>query len=708
MPRTLRRALELLAAGMEEGPFLQEVCRLALEAGGGAAVILLPREGRLRPAAWAGSLPPVFLTASFSLTGPPEHHPFTEAYQTGVAIRGDTLGEDEAALPWAAALREAELDACLAVPLRVAGRTLGVLAILQHGTDRPGAPWQDWLELVAVSAAAGIAARGQGEEGPRLPGEGASAPAGAAPEGWRQSWEDDAGIGRFEARLPGFRLTAATGALARMLGWEDPETLLREFVPAERVAEAAAWERLLAQAVGGRVAGAEVRFVRRDGQVAAVRLWGGWEGAREVFAGVAVDMSRLRELEEELAGLRRSHRLLREQHLGASLLSQAEKEKLTRELARERQVADAALAAGEAGVAAFTREGRLTHWSRGLEALTGLTREEVQGKELAWVLPGLKDALPSGVGGGPRRLLDPSRPVQLHPGAPLAGYDAVLIPLRDPRGEADGGILVLRHAPEAPAAPEPAPGKESGGVPGPPPTPAAPGEDAHRLRLERLEALGSLAGSLARDFDQILGVMLGYTEMAQAALPEEDPARRKLDQVLKAGRRGRELVQQILAFSRPWERRPPGPGARPEDAGEAPETLPARRRDRGRVLLAAGEEGQLDLWREILLSLGFEVHCARSGQEALELFRSQPQALDLLIADQDLAPGSGLELAQAVLAIRPGLPVILCLDPLDLLTLEKAKGAGVRDFAMKPWSLSELTAALDRILPPPGPRGLAP
>jgi CheY-like chemotaxis protein len=332
----------------------------------------------------------------------------------------------------------------------------------------------------------------------------------------------------------------------------------------------------------------------------------------------------------------------------------------------------------------------------------------VQGKELARVLPGLKDALPPGVGGGPRRLLDPSRPVQLHPGGLFAGYDAVLIPLKNPRGEADGGILVLRRAPEAPAAPEPAPEREGGGVPGPPPTPAAPGEDAHRLRLERLEALGSLAGSLARDFDQILGVMLGYTEMAQAALPEEDPARRKLDQVLKAGRRGRELVEQILAFSRPWEKRPPGPGARPEEAGEAPEAPPARRRDRGRVLLAAGEEGQLDLWREILLSLGFEVQCARNGQEALELFRAQPQALDLLIADQDLAPGSGLELAQAVLSLRPGLPVILCLDPLDLLTLERAKRAGVRDFAMKPWSLSELTAALDRILPPPGPRGLAP
>lgn len=709
LPRALRRALELLAAPMGEGSFLQEVCRLAVEAGGGAAaVLLLPRGERLAPVAWAGPLPPAFLAASFSLQGTPEQHPFSQAYQTGVAIRCDLREGEVAPPPWAAALREADLAACLAVPLRVAGRTVGVLALLGPAKRRVSAAQEDLAEFLAVLAAAGIEARHESEQGLRLQGEGAPARPGALAAAPGPFWEEEAGLGRFQVQLPGFSLIAANDALARMLGWPEAASLLEEFVPQERVTEAAAWERLLAQAAQGRVRSCEIPFRRRDGTVATLSLWGGWDENQGVLAGVALDRSPLQEREEELSRLRKSYRLLLEQHLGATFLCRQEKEELERDLSRERQLAAAAMAACEAGVAAFSREGRLTHWNRALEALTGLRQEEVQGQELTRVLPGLKAAPEVGRGTEPVQLLDPGQPVQLHPGQPAACYDAVLTPLRDPGGEVVGGIIVIRRLREGSGPLEAVPEREVSGGAGPSPALTGAEEEAERLRRERLQALGSLAGSLARDFDQILGVMLGYTEMAQAALPEGDPARDKLAQVLKAGRRGRDLVQQILAFSRPWDRRPKAPGPALAEAGEAPAASPPRDRDRGRVLLAAPEESQLDLWREVLHSLGFEVYPARNGQEALELFRGRPEAIDLVIADQDLERLNGLKLAQEVLSLHPGLPVILGLDPLDLVTLEKAKRAGVRDFALKPWSLSELTAALDRILPPPGPRALAP
>lgn len=701
LSRLLRRALELLAAQMEEGSFLREVCHLAVEAvGGAAAVILLPQEERLKPVAWAGPLPPVFLAASFSLLSAPEQHPFSQAYQTGVAVRCDGVEEDFGPLPWAAALREAELSACLAVPLRAAGRTLGVLAVFAPETRRLKAQ-EDLAELLAGVAAAGLGVRQQGEECRRLRKEAQGRGAIAAAE--ELSWEEDTGIGRFQARLPGFSLIAANDALARMLGWPEGDCLLKEFVPQERVAKPAAWERLLAQAAQGRVAGVEVPFLRRDGTVATLRLWGGWDEAREGFTGVAVDVSRLRELEEELAKLRQTHRLLKEQYLGASLLSQAEQE----DLARERQVAQAALEACEAGVAAFTREGRLTHWNRAMEALTGLKREEVHGREVNRVLPGLTAGAQIREIREERRLLNPKQPVQLGPGGTVACYDALLAPLWDPRGEADGGIMVIRRHPEEAVSLEAASETEVSGGAGPSPVLTGAEKDAARRQRERLEALGSLAGSLARDFDQILAVMLGYAEMAQAALPEEDPARAKLAQILKAGRRGRDLVQQILAFSRPGERQWKAWGTQPEEAGEEPEAPGPPRQARGRILLAAADESQGTLWREILHSLGFEVHLALNGQEALELVRARPEGFDLMIADQNLAPVGGLELARQVRTLYPGLPVILSVDPLDLLTLEKAKNAGVQDFALKPWSLSELIAALDRILPPSGPKGLA-
>jgi PAS domain S-box-containing protein len=66
----------------------------------------------------------------------------------------------------------------------------------------------------------------------------------------------------------------------------------------------------------------------------------------------------------------------------------------------------------------------------------------------------------------------------------------------------------------------------------------------------RLEAMGTLAGGIAHDFNNILGVILGYGEMAQRNAPPGSRLRRDLDNIMSAGERGRSLVDRILAFSR--------------------------------------------------------------------------------------------------------------------------------------------------------------
>ena len=68
---------------------------------------------------------------------------------------------------------------------------------------------------------------------------------------------------------------------------------------------------------------------------------------------------------------------------------------------------------------------------------------------------------------------------------------------------------------------------------------------------QTLEAIGTLAGGIAHDFNNILGVILGYTELAMLELPrEDDPLRHNLSEVMRAGKRARDLVDQILVFSR--------------------------------------------------------------------------------------------------------------------------------------------------------------
>ncbi|MBI5542493.1 MAG: PAS domain S-box protein [Deltaproteobacteria bacterium] len=72
---------------------------------------------------------------------------------------------------------------------------------------------------------------------------------------------------------------------------------------------------------------------------------------------------------------------------------------------------------------------------------------------------------------------------------------------------------------------------------------------------QKMEALGTLAGGIAHDFNNILAAIMGFTTLAQSQLPEDHPARPDLQEVVTASQRARDLVKQILAFSRRTEHR---------------------------------------------------------------------------------------------------------------------------------------------------------
>jgi PAS domain S-box-containing protein len=77
--------------------------------------------------------------------------------------------------------------------------------------------------------------------------------------------------------------------------------------------------------------------------------------------------------------------------------------------------------------------------------------------------------------------------------------------------------------------------------------------EAQLLQARKMEAVGSLAGGIAHDFNNILMAIIGYTELAGEEAPEGSRVQAHLQQVLKAGMRAKDLVQQILMFSRQSE-----------------------------------------------------------------------------------------------------------------------------------------------------------
>ena len=76
---------------------------------------------------------------------------------------------------------------------------------------------------------------------------------------------------------------------------------------------------------------------------------------------------------------------------------------------------------------------------------------------------------------------------------------------------------------------------------------------AQLRQAQKMEAIGTLAGGIAHDFNNILSAIFGYTEISLLDLPEDSRFRYHLIKILESADRARELVQQILAFSRQTE-----------------------------------------------------------------------------------------------------------------------------------------------------------
>jgi signal transduction histidine kinase len=120
-----------------------------------------------------------------------------------------------------------------------------------------------------------------------------------------------------------------------------------------------------------------------------------------------------------------------------------------------------------------------------------------------------------------------------------------------------------------------------------------------------------------------------------------------------------------------------------------------------RVLFVDDELPLVRLGRLTLQQLGYQVEVFQDPLQALERFRQDPEAWDLLISDHSMPGMSGTRLVREMRALNPGLPVLICTGLGQEDCQEEARELGLQEVLLKPVPIPELALAIRRVLERP-------
>ncbi len=116
------------------------------------------------------------------------------------------------------------------------------------------------------------------------------------------------------------------------------------------------------------------------------------------------------------------------------------------------------------------------------------------------------------------------------------------------------------------------------------------------------------------------------------------------------------------------------------------------------ILWVDDEETLANLGKEFMHALNYQVTATTSADQALKLFCEDPQRYQMVVTDQTMPEMSGIQLSQAILTIRPEMPIILCTGHSNNITAETVAAAGIKGFLIKPLKLVTIAAEIKKLL----------
>jgi PAS domain S-box-containing protein len=119
---------------------------------------------------------------------------------------------------------------------------------------------------------------------------------------------------------------------------------------------------------------------------------------------------------------------------------------------------------------------------------------------------------------------------------------------------------------------------------------------------------------------------------------------------------------------------------------------------RGHILFVDDERPLVELAKVMLPKFGYRVSVAADAQQALELFRADPERYDILVTDLDMPGMTGDALIGEIHAIRPSLPAILCTGQGKRSLDETLGGRRVDATLLKPLTMADVATAVTRVL----------